>query len=141
MTDALPYYESEDEKHLLEQLKQGEHTFQDFKQTVSDYHKIARSIVAFANQKGGSLYIGVDDRGNILGTSAQSEYYRIVDILEHYCHPVPDAECIVYETEGREVLEIDVAEGHEKPYTAKDKSGNWIIYLRVNDTCKKIGRA
>jgi predicted HTH transcriptional regulator len=140
MTDWLPYESSEDLKYLHNRLREGEHTYQDFKHTINDYHKIARSVVAFANQKGGSLFIGVDDKGGILGTVGQSEYYRLADILEHYCHPVPEAECVVYHDEEGDVLEVVVHEGHEKPYTARDKSDNWIIYLRVNDTCKKIGK-
>ena len=139
MTDWLPYHASEDEDHLDITLKSGEHIHQDFKQTISDYHKIARSVAAFANQKGGSLFIGVDDRGKVIGTSPRSEYYKLVDVLEKYCHPLPDVECIVYESEGKEVLEVYVNEGQLKPYAALHQSGKWHIYLRIADTCKKIG--
>jgi len=139
MPDWLPYESSWDNETLIHRLADGENTYQDFKQTINEYYKIARSIVAFANQKGGSLFIGVDDKGDVCGTSPRSEYFKLVDILEKFCRPMPDVHCYVYDVDGMEVLEIDVAEGHEKPYASPDKSDKWKIYLRVNDQCKKIG--
>lgn len=139
MTDWLPYLEADDTEHLSIRLEEGEHVCQDFKQTFNDPHKIARSAVAFANQKGGSLFAGVDDKGQVTGTLARSEYYHLADILEHYCRPVPEAECLVHHIEGKEVLEVYIFEGQEKPYASRDKHGVWQIYLRVEDTCKKIG--
>ena len=139
MTDHLSYTLSEDSEYLSVQLPEGENTYQDFKHTISDYHKIARSLVAFANKNSGSLLIGVDDKGGVIGCEARSEYYRLVDVLEHYCQPRPEVECIVHEEEGKEVLEIRVREGAFKPYASKHKSGKWHIYLRVEDRCVKIG--
>ncbi|MCP4120906.1 MAG: ATP-binding protein [Bacteroidetes bacterium] len=141
MSDWLPYESSWDEEKLLQRIEDGENTYQDFKQTINEYYKIARSVVSFANQKGGSLFIGVDDKGGICGTQPRSEYFKLVDILESFCMPLPDVHCYVYDVEGREVLEIDVLEGHKKPYASRDKAGKWKIYLRVGDQCKKIGDA
>lgn len=140
MQTDVPYQISEETEKLEQRLKEGEHLHQDFKQTITDYHKIARSVVAFANQKGGRLFIGVGDRGEITGCSPRAEYYRLVDLLESYCDPIPEAACYVYDLKGREVLEAVIREGSPKPYAALDRKGNWIIYLRSGDTCRKVGK-
>ena len=55
-------------KHYIQNLiEDGEHEQQDFKYKISDARKIARSISAFANNRGGSLLIGVKDNGKVVG--------------------------------------------------------------------------
>jgi len=130
---------SEDNAYLHEQLRKGENTYIDFKQIIHDNEKIARSIVAFANQKGGSLFIGVNDKGEIIGCEPNAEYHNFLNILDKYCQPTPIAECYVYTEDEIDVLEIAIEEGQEKPYAAKSKNGDWVIYLRIEDQCKKIG--
>ena len=45
----------------------GESQFLEFKKKADHPEKIVREMVAFANSEGGTLLIGVDDRGNISG--------------------------------------------------------------------------
>ena len=54
-----------DKEYILELIEEGEHEMQDFKFSISDSRKIARSISAFANHSGGRLLVGVKDNGNI----------------------------------------------------------------------------
>lgn len=139
MPDWLPYEYCDDADDLTGRLAEGEHEFQDFKQTISDYLKIARSVVAFANHQGGSLFVGVDDKGRVIGTTARSEYYRLADLLEQYCRPLPDVHTYVYDMDGMEVLEIAVEAGRNKPYASLDKSGKWSVYVREGDRCVRVG--
>ena len=44
-------------------ISEGENLYQDFKYTINDSRKIAKSLSAFANTKGGRLLIGVKDNG------------------------------------------------------------------------------
>lgn len=48
-----------DKEYILELIEEGEHEMQDFKFSISDSRKIARSISAFANHSGGRLLVGV----------------------------------------------------------------------------------
>lgn len=140
MSERIPLVESEDVEYLEKRLQEGEHQVQDFKQTISSYSKIAKAIVAFANQHGGSLFVGIDDDGRILGTETNAEYYRLEDILLSYCKPRPEVYCIVYTTDDGDVLQIEVESGAEKPYASLSKSGEWQIYLRIGDCCERIGK-
>jgi len=47
---------------LLKMIREGEHVSQDFKYFLSDTRKIARTLAAFANSKGGRLLVGVKDK-------------------------------------------------------------------------------
>ena len=48
-----------DKDYIFELIEEGEHEQQDFKFAISDSRKIARSIAAFANNRGGRLLVGV----------------------------------------------------------------------------------
>lgn len=66
-----------DKEYILELIEEGEHEMQDFKFSISDSRKIARSISAFANHSGGRLLVGVKDNGNIAGIRSEEEFYMI----------------------------------------------------------------
>ena len=57
-----------DKEYILELIEEGEHEMQDFKFSISDSRKIARSISAFANHSGGRYSL----RGGILYDRASS---------------------------------------------------------------------
>ena len=58
-------------------IEEGEHEHQDFKFSISDARKIARSLSAFANNDGGRLLVGVKDNGNIAGVRNEEDIYVI----------------------------------------------------------------
>ena len=73
-----------DKEYILELIEEGEHEMQDFKFSISDSRKIARSISAFANHSGGRLLVGVKDNGNIAGIRSEEEFYMIEQAAEMY---------------------------------------------------------
>lgn len=115
-------------------ILQGEGTRLEFKRSISAAHRIARTLVAFANTSGGRLLIGVADDGAILGVSSESrEMHRIEEATDRLADP---ALSITYETlspDGRKVLIISVAESSEKPHYALDETGKRTIYVRAKD--------
>ena len=52
---------------------EGEGVTLDFKKTITRHEKIAKTMVAFANNKGGQLLIGVADDGTITGVKFEEE--------------------------------------------------------------------
>lgn len=114
-------------------IARGESDTLDFKQTISDASKIAKTLVAFANHKGGTLLIGVRDNGRITGCNPEDERYMIEYAAESFCSPRPEIIFREHEVENRQVLEVHVGEGREKPYFARDEQGKWWVYHRVND--------
>ncbi|MCK9255776.1 MAG: ATP-binding protein [Bacteroidales bacterium] len=118
---------------ILERIKQGEGLNLDFKHSINDAKKIARSLSAFANTKGGSLLIGVRDNGSIAGVNSEEEYFMIETAALIYCKPSIEFAVDNFNVLGKQVLEIIVAEAKNKPHLSPDNDGVFRAYLRVND--------
>lgn len=114
-------------------IEQGEHQQQDFKFEISDSKKIARSLAAFSNTKGGKLLVGVKDNGAIAGVRSDEEFYMVEAAAQMWCRPPVDFTTKEWKVDGKTVLEIDIPKRHDGPYYAPDKDGKWMVYIRVND--------
>jgi predicted HTH transcriptional regulator len=124
---------------LESMIAEGEHGAQDFKQSVPAKEKIARTLAAFANAKGGRLLVGINDRGEIVGTDVEQEMHELHDAAELYCDPPVDLEFIVHEEDGLEVLEAKVLRSLRKPHAAQDEKGAWQLYVRNGDQTMLAG--
>lgn len=118
---------------LLERINQGEGHYLDFKHSINDAKKIARSLAAFANSKGGALLIGVKDNGNIKGVASEEEYFMVETAAHLFCRPEAVFSHKIWSVEGKNVLEIIIPEGSHKPYSAPDEKGSFKVYVRSND--------
>lgn len=119
---------------LARLIAEGEHETQDFKHSVSDPMKIARSIAAFANHRGGRLLIGVKDNGVIAGVRNEEDIYVVESAAQLYCRPAQCVTFTAYRAEGGEtVIMAEVAPAERRPVEARDASGAWHAYVRVAD--------
>ena len=118
---------------LRKLIEQGENQTLDFKYCISDSRKIARTLSAFANSDGGKLLIGVKDNGKIAGVQSEEEYYMIENAAHLFCSPEIPFTIKRHRFGDMEILEVDVAEGANKPYRVKDENGIWKSYFRHND--------
>lgn len=120
-------------KYLWSLIDQGEHQQLDFKHSISDSKKIARSLVAFANTDGGTLLIGVKDNGRVAGINSDEEYYMLEGAAELYCKPQVKFKITRWEVNGKVVLEVYVGPDAKHLYKAPFKDGKWKAFFRVND--------
>ncbi|MDD2195606.1 MAG: ATP-binding protein [Bacteroidales bacterium] len=120
-------------KHIANLIRQGEHQKLDFKHSISDSKKIARSLAAFTNTQGGTLLIGVKDNGNVSGVNSDEEYYMLEGAAQMYCKPEVKFEVTRWEINGKVVLEVYVKPDAKHLYKAPDKSGKWKAYFRLDD--------
>lgn len=111
----------------------GENETLDFKQEISSAAKIAKTMVSFANNKGGRLLVGVRDNKSIAGVRTEDEKYMLGLAADFYCKPTISLEIIEHVIDGKTVLEAIIPEGEDKPYYAKDDNGKWWVYIRTND--------
>jgi predicted HTH transcriptional regulator len=114
-------------------IAEGEHQMLDFKFEVSDFRKIARTLVAFSNTDGGRLLLGVKDNGSIAGVRSEEEYFMIEGAARLYCKPEVPFRIREWHVEGRKVVEVIISPGKDKPYMAQDTDGRWIAYIRQGD--------
>jgi predicted HTH transcriptional regulator len=112
----------------------GENVSLDFKKTISNCEKIAKTLVAFANNKGGKLLIGVADDGTIKGVKAEEEEkYMITRAAHQFCKPAIEPSFEEYLVDDKLVLVAEIPKSDTKPHYALDEQGKWWVYFRVQD--------
>ncbi len=115
-------------------VAEGEHECQDFKYLISDARKIARSVCAFANNRGGRLLIGVKDNGTLAGVRNEEDIYVVEQAASRYCRPAQQVEFKAYSVDAHTVVIVaSVAAAPSRPVMACDTDGSWKAYYRVAD--------
>lgn len=114
-------------------VKTGEGTYLEFKRIISSPEKIARELAAFANTRGGTMLIGVNDDKKIVGVDSYYEQDFLLDKAINYCC-VPELSAVVETVsyKDRDVIVVMVKEAEIKPvYVEQD--GRRVCYVRDKD--------
>lgn len=122
-----------DAQYIKDLVSEGEHELQDFKFEISDAKKIAKSLSAFANTKGGRLLVGVKDNGKMAGIRSEEEIYMIEAAASIYCQPPVHVLNIPHIVEGKTILEVIIDEVPNKPIYAIDEENKLKAYVRIKD--------
>jgi predicted HTH transcriptional regulator len=120
-------------KYLEDLIAQGEHQELDFKFEISDASKIARSLCAFANTNGGRLLVGVKDNGVIAGIRSDEEIFMVEAASRIWCRPEVNISAKEWQIGKKNILEVYVPPGQQRPHLAGDREGNWKAYVRSGD--------
>ncbi|MEN9919210.1 MAG: hypothetical protein RL662_1646 [Bacteroidota bacterium] len=119
-----------DDIEIHQQLAKGETDTQDFKLEITSSQKIAKTLVAFANTKGGRIWIGVKDNGRILGCEILEEQYMIEQAIDKYSKPAVYVQFVNHVIDDKEILEVQIP---QSPHSAQDDQGQWMVYVRNTD--------
>ena len=115
-------------------ILQGEGVQLDFKKTITNTEKIAKSLVAFSNNKGGTLLIGVADDGTIKGVkSEEEEKYMILTAAHQCCKPAIEPSFEEIYVDDKLILVVNIPESNVKPHYAIDDQKKWWAYIRIED--------
>ncbi|MBS1504156.1 MAG: ATP-binding protein [Bacteroidetes bacterium] len=113
---------------------EGESVTLDFKKTITSCEKIARTMTAFANNKGGRLLIGVADDGSIKGVKAEDEErYMITKAAQMFIKPAIEPRFEEIYVDDKLVLMVEIPESDTKPHYGLAEDGKWWVYVRVKD--------
>ena len=107
-------------RSLLEDIKKGESQTVEFKNSFQK--EVIETIVAFANARGGKIFIGVSDTGEIVGVELNKESIQNwINQVKQNTSPsvIPNME--VVEIEEKQVVAIDVKEYPIKPVSYKNR--------------------
>jgi predicted HTH transcriptional regulator len=125
-------------KDVQVMVEEGEGFELEFKRKVSTPEKIARTLIAFANTRGGTILFGVDDDRSIVGVGSEKEEMEMIRTagLVHCEPPIePEIEIVAYK--GRDVIVALVPESLEKPHAlildGNAEDDGTKVYIRVND--------
>ena len=92
-----------------------------------------KSVSAFANGLGGSLFFGINDDGEIKGLDdIKSICETISSKIRDYMDPTPDVEMIPHKIGTLNILELKVSAGHYTPYYYVG-DGQRIAFVRIGD--------
>ena len=92
-----------------------------------------KSVSAFANGLGGSLFFGIDNDGIIKGLDdVQHVCETISSRIRDYMDPLPEVEMIPHDIDGLHILQLKVNAGHYTPYYYIG-DGQRIAFVRVGD--------
>jgi predicted HTH transcriptional regulator len=120
--------------NLRKLILEGEGVSLDFKKKITSFEKIARTMVAFANNAGGKLLVGVSDDGTISGVkSEEEEKYMLTQAAHLYCKPALEPKFEEISIEEKIVLVADIPKSEMKPHYALGEDKKWWVYIRVND--------
>ncbi|MEO8794816.1 MAG: ATP-binding protein [Daejeonella sp.] len=115
-------------------ILEGEGISLDFKNSITSCEKIAKTLVAYANNKGGKLLIGVADDGRIVGVKAEEEEKYMINKAAHlYCKPALEPKFEEIYIDDKIVLVVDIRESEMKPHYSLSEDKKWWVYIRVND--------
>lgn len=119
----------------------GEGQYVEFKQNANHPHQITEEVVGFANSKGGSLLVGVDDKGVALGLKfAEDDAIFLTDYINKNVEPKPPCSyTLISINKSKSVILFKIQSGNEKPYGIKKGAGKKVFY-RVDDLCIQASR-
>ena len=128
------------EEKVKQLIQSGENSTVEFKRDSLSPDKLAKEIVAFANLKGGTLLLGVEDDGTVSGVSRENLSEWVFDtVIGRYVHPLLLPYYEEVELEGKTVAILDIPQGNAKPYVVR-RNDREEAYIRLGSVTKLAGR-
>ncbi len=123
---------------LFEILKQPEGRRLEFKETLPTNADLAKTIMAFANDAGGELFIGVKNNPRVIVGVNESERIdleeKISNIIHDSCEPVILPEITFFSHEDKHLIKVHIYKGSNPPYHIKNRAIAESTYIRVGST-------
>lgn len=102
---------------VRKQIRQGESNGTEFKTDIRNLETIARTVCAFLNTQGGTVFCGVDDKGKLIGVEdAKDHVQRIHAYLLASITPKALFTVNIDDEDGKTIISIEVPEGKDRPY-------------------------
>ena len=116
-------------------IKEGESETVEFKPSLSQTDKIMGSISAFSNTKGGTVVIGVTDKGEVYGVDiGKRTIENLANGIKQNIDPMVYPSIRVEKIDDKMVVLIEIEESKQKPVLASGRA-----YKRVGKSNHKLG--
>jgi len=114
----------------------------EYKENVDHYDSLCRTVVAFSNDIGGTLIIGVEDSSLKITGLSEEEIERlyeeipkaVYDAVSPYCLPEITTRII----DDREVLVVQIRKGDRKPNFIKSEGIPKGVFLRIGSHNRRV---
>jgi predicted HTH transcriptional regulator len=121
------------QKGWLGMVRSGEGLQVEFKRQLPKTTRLSKSLSAFSNSSGGTMFFGVDDDGHLVGLEHVAGTQAVIEqVAEFNCEPPAQISFQVWEpVRGTVILVCEIAEGEDKPVYAvssQDKKDAWPFF-------------
>ena len=131
--------------NLEDEITKGETGGLEFKRVPNeDRSKYLKTVVAFANGRGGRILFGVGDDWTVVGIDKDRVFQdmdAIVNSIMDGCSPRVPMDAGIENIDGKAVIVIDVAAGARCPYFLKSEGQEDGVYVRVGATTQRADDA
>ncbi len=123
---------------LKKVISRGEDSRHQFKEDIRNGDSLAAEMVAFSNSRGGHIFIGISNKGELIGLSSK-DVDRINQLIsnaasQHIKSPITIYTENIALNSSRVVIDITVPQGIDKPYF--DNQG--VIWLKSGADKRRI---
>ena len=128
---------------LLEEIQNGENVALELKEArPKDSLKFTKTVVAFANGKGGRIIFGIEDgTHNIVGVPRDrvfSEMDAIVNVISETCTPSISPDVKIANVQGKPLIIVDVKSCPKTPYYIKKLGMRDGTFVRIGATTRGV---
>jgi ATP-dependent DNA helicase RecG len=121
--------------NMAETIKSGESETTEFKTSLAEWRDVVETISAFSNKNGGTIFIGVGDTCEIVGTDTGKNTIEVLaNQIKQNVDPVVYPSIRVENMGKKQVIVVDVAEHEQKPVFAFGRA-----VIRVGKSNQKLG--
>lgn len=126
--------------NLKAEILAGESYSLEFKLVPNENRiKYLKTVVAFANGKGGRILFGVSNDRSVVGIP-DSEIFTAMDVItdsiSNGCAPQIPMDISIENIDGKSIIALDVFAGSRCPYYLKSEGEKDGVYLRVGATTR-----
>ncbi|HVS16994.1 MAG TPA: ATP-binding protein [Planctomycetota bacterium] len=127
---------------LRELVAEGEGRALEFKRGLPGDAKVARSLSAFANTKGGLFLVGVTDRGSFFGAPRPRETMaHLRKVAAHQLEPPLAVEVGITDVDGIRIVWCSVPLSPDRPHAAIGDDGVRALMVRVGASNRRASGA
>ncbi len=140
MTNPLPVRRPLpiDPEELARRIAEGEGTRIEFKQGLPSAEKIARTLAAFANTRGGLFVVGVGDRGELVGAPRpEASASEILRVAREDVEPPLEPLVAVAVLDGCTLVTCFVRRTESGPHAARLANGETEITVRLGSSTRR----
>ena len=129
----------------IEELQKGESENIEFKETKpEDNIKYIKTVVAFANGKGGKIVFGIEDKTLIVKGIDNDIAFKMMDSITdsiiNSCEPLIIPDVTLQSIDGKTVIIVEISPGRQRPYYIKSKDIFEGTFIRIAGTTRHADR-
>ncbi len=125
-------------REIQKLLKIGESQQAEFKESFHSAQDISKVMAAFANTLGGTVLIGIDDKGRVIGLKGSiDKLQQEVSSAAQSISPAPLISVERHQIDGKQLLSVIVQQPSDQIY----HTFHGAIYVRVGSTNRRLDGA